>query len=208
MEEQPKATDNKTPGSKKLFRSKSLRSMGNFMQRILKSLSNLSHLVDVERNNLYREDDDGGFMPKTHPREGKGSSNEDYRVVQGGDSNNNLGKAQMGAKGQKRSSLSSEDKVPGVQGLKNHGNTCFMNAVVQCLSNTDLLAEFLGMEQFRAELNTTKGNEGLQKTPTEEPLPAGRGEVTERLASLVRGLWTLDYTPQLSVDFKVSAELL
>ncbi|XP_077109674.1 ubiquitin carboxyl-terminal hydrolase 43 [Ranitomeya variabilis] len=202
MEEQHKATKDKSQGSKKLFRSKSLRSVGNFMQRIIKTLSNLSHLVDAERNNLYTEDDDGGFTQKTHPGEGKGSGQEDYRVVQGGDSNNNLGKAHTLAKGQERTSFSSEEKVPGVQGLKNHGNTCFMNAVVQCLSNTDLLAEYLGMEQFRIELDRTKGHEGLQKGSAEETSPAGRGEVTERLASLVRGLWTLEYTPQLSVDFK------
>ncbi|KAM3921936.1 ubiquitin carboxyl-terminal hydrolase 43 [Leptodactylus fuscus] len=200
MEEPHKTTRDK--GSKKLFRSKSLKSMGNFMHRILKSLSNLSHLVDAERNNLYMEDDDGGFKPNTHPGGGKESAHEDYRVVQGGDSNNNLGKAPLVAKGQERTSLSSEEKVPGVQGLKNHGNTCFMNAVVQCLSNTDLLAEYLGMGQFRAELNRTKGHEGPQRESMEEATAAGRGEVTEQLASLVRGLWTLQYTPQLSVDFK------
>lgn len=57
-----------------------------------------------------------------------------------------------------------------------------MNAVVQCLSNTDLLAEFLALGRYRA-------------------VP-GRAEVTEQLAALVRALWTREYTPQLSAEFK------
>ncbi|KAM4691704.1 ubiquitin carboxyl-terminal hydrolase 43 [Rhinophrynus dorsalis] len=188
-----KGAKEKGQGSRKLFRSRSLKSVGNFMNRILRTLSSLSHLGDGDRSHLDAEDDDGGFKPK-------GSGQEDLRLIQGGDSNNNLGRAGVPARCQDRLSWSSEEKVPGVQGMKNHGNTCFMNAVVQCLSNTDLLAEYLGMEQYRAQLNRVTTVPARE--PVDELSAAARGEVTERLASLVRGLWTLEYTPQLSVDFK------
>ncbi|XP_040187050.1 ubiquitin carboxyl-terminal hydrolase 43 isoform X2 [Rana temporaria] len=199
-------SNDKSHGSKKLFRSRSLKSVGNFMHRILRTLSSLSHLGDGERGHPDPAgDDDGGFRRKDHPpgELGRGVPQEETRVVQGGDSNNNLGKGQGPPRGQEVPNWSLEDKVPGVLGLKNHGNTCFMNAVVQCLSNTDLLAEYLGMEQYRTELGRAKVNGLVQKDPAgEAPANGCQGEVTERLASLVRALWTLEYTPQLSVEFK------
>ncbi|KAK1161467.1 ubiquitin carboxyl-terminal hydrolase 4-like [Acipenser oxyrinchus oxyrinchus] len=66
---------------------------------------------------------------------------------------------------------------PGLCGLSNLGNTCFMNSALQCMSNAAPLTEYFLQDEYEAEINR------------ENPLGM-RGEIAEAYADLVKQMWS------------------
>ncbi|PWZ03562.1 hypothetical protein BCV70DRAFT_155655 [Testicularia cyperi] len=77
----------------------------------------------------------------------------------------------------------------GMTGLKNVGNSCYMNATLQCLSATIPLARFLLDGSYRKAINKTN--------------PLGtQGALAEAFAQLVRVMWSEQYTFVSPVTFR------
>lgn len=79
----------------------------------------------------------------------------------------------------------------GISGLKNLGNTCYMNAPIQCLSATVPFARFFTDGRWKHAINYTN------------PLNS-KGKLTGAFAKLLHDMWGGDLPYLTPIDFRVS----
>nr|XP_033775866.1 ubiquitin carboxyl-terminal hydrolase 8 isoform X1 [Geotrypetes seraphini] len=80
---------------------------------------------------------------------------------------------------------------PALTGLRNLGNTCYMNSVLQCLCNTPYLAEYFHKNSYQDDINRSN-------------LLGHKGEVADEFGIIMKALWSGQYRYVSPRDFKVT----
>jgi len=115
--------------------------VSTFFSRLFRALFNSSTKYEVSKNNWKDEEGHIGSLAAT------------------------AGHNMVLEKLDKMPIMPGTKRVPGATGIPNNGNTCYLNAVIQCLSNTSQFSDLICREFCRG------------------------GEITAQTSALIRTLW-------------------
>ena len=125
--------------------SKALDAVGSGLQKIVGTISSSS--PTPQRNPRSRSVPPRDDRQRTNPGVVGGA-------MSGYPTNGAMDMSVMNGRSSSRANTSlifpDNKRLPGVTGIRNHGNTCFMNAIVQCLSNTRPFVEYFLSDEFRS----------------------------------------------------------
>uniref|UniRef100_A0A8C0I9R5 Ubiquitin carboxyl-terminal hydrolase 8 n=1 Tax=Bubo bubo TaxID=30461 RepID=A0A8C0I9R5_BUBBB len=80
---------------------------------------------------------------------------------------------------------------PALTGLRNLGNTCYMNSILQCLCNAPHLADYFNRNFYQDDINRSN-------------FLGHKGEVAEEFGVIMKALWTGQYKYISPKDFKIT----
>lgn len=80
---------------------------------------------------------------------------------------------------------------PALTGLRNLGNTCYMNSILQCLCNAPHLADYFNRNLYQDDINRSN-------------FLGHKGEVAEEFGVIMKALWTGQYRYISPKDFKIT----